>query len=76
MTDQFGAGSLHVVEPGHTDEESAAEFLDDARPLLASLAAVMQRARRDGFELQFNVGVDNFGRYTPTAVVLKVFGRL
>lgn len=56
------------VEAFKTEQQRADDYRIRAAIPLAELAAIMNEAKRDGFQMSFNIGPDQYGRFVPTPV--------
>lgn len=60
------------VVPFRTDAQKAMEYRAAMRPLVDELAAIMNRARVDGFdEVSFNIQGNTYGRFEAGPILLK-----
>jgi hypothetical protein len=57
-----------------TDKERAAELTAETTKLLKPVLELMNFATRDSYEIQFNIGLDIYGRYSLQT--LRVVKRL
>lgn len=70
------AAALTSIEGTGTEEDRARRLLEEMRARLMPVAEVMQEARAQGFDIQFNLSLDQFGRYRPSATIVKPLGTL
>lgn len=48
--------------PPPTDAEKAKKYRDEVRPILDQVCALIDTARRDGLEISFGLGPNQFGK--------------
>ena len=53
---------LEIINPSKTDAAVAADLKRDTGELLKKVAALLDEANRHGMRIQFQLGVDGFGR--------------
>ena len=61
---------VELVATGKSDREIAANLKDRASKALLAVTAIMDEARRADLVLNFQIGVDGFGRNVVTALTI------
>lgn len=60
---------LHMV-PGKSEHDTAIELRESVRGRLIEIVSLMDQANRDGLRVEFQLGIDGYGRNVITRLVM------